>query len=148
MGFQYTETMTGTVEWDAQPGARHPFWFEVEARADSTRQHLADGKATVHGTIHASPIAQGAGVEGVVTIRPIGQRIIRYELSFAGSDGKRYQMVGQKAIRWRSPFKTFTHLPAEIFDDAHRRVGICETAFDLKRDWWSFLRSFRSLSAA
>lgn len=148
MGFQYTETMTGTVEWDAQPGARHPFQFELEARADSTRQHLADGKAAVYGTIHAPPIAHGVNVEGVVTIRPIGQRIIRYELSFAGRDGKRYQMVGQKAIRWRSPLKTWTYLPAEIFDDEHRRVGICETTFDLKHDWWSFLRSFRSLSAA
>jgi hypothetical protein len=148
MGFQFTETMTGTVEWDVQPGARHPFRFELEARAVSTRQHLADGKAAVRGTIHAPPIAHGAEVEGIVTIRPIGQRIIRYELSFGGSGGKRYQMVGQKDIRWRSPFRTLTYLPAEIFDEEHRRIGTCETTFDLKHDWRSFLRSFRPLSAA
>lgn len=144
MGFQFAETMTGTVAWDAHPGMRHPFRFEIEARVDSTRQHLADGKAEVRGTIHAPPIAQGVDVEGVITIRPIGQRIIRYELAFVGNDGKRYEILGQKAIRWLSPLKTFTYLPAEILDEEHRRVGTCETTFDLKNDWWSFLRSFGS----
>ena len=145
MGFQFAETMAGTVEWDAQPGTRHPFRFEITAQAESARQHLADGKAVVRGTLHAPPIAQGVDVEGVITIRPVGQRIIRYELAFVGDDGKRYEMVGQKDIRWRSPLKTFTHLPAEILDEEHRRVATCETTFDLKHDWWSFLRSFRPL---
>lgn len=145
MGFQFAESMSGAVEWDAQPGTRHPFRFELEARADSTRQHLADGKATVRGTIHAPPIAPGVDVEGVLTIRLFGERIIRYELAFAGHDGKRYELVGQKDLRWLSPFKTFTYLPAEILDEEHRRVGTCEATFDLKNDWWSLLRSFRPL---
>jgi hypothetical protein len=145
MGFQFAETMAGTVEWDAQPGTRLPFRFEITAQADSVRGHLADGKVAVHGTLHAPPIAEGVDVEGVLTIRPVGQRIIRYELAFVGDDGKRYEMVGQKDIRWRSPLKTFTHLPAEILDEEHRRVATCETTFDLQKDWWSFLRSFRAL---
>lgn len=148
MGFQFAETMAGTVEWDAQPGTRHPFRFEIEVRADSMRQHLADGKTAVRGTIYAPPVAQGVDVEGVITIRLAGQRIIRYELAFVGNDGKHYQMVGQKDIRWLSPLKTFTYLPAEILDEEHRRVGTCETTFDLKNDWWTFLRSFRARSAA
>jgi hypothetical protein len=145
MGFQFAETMAGTVEWDAQPGARHPFRFEITAQADSTRRHLADGRATVRGTVHAPPIAQAVDVEGVLIIRPVGQRIIRYELAFTGDDGKHYEMVGQKDIRWRSPLKTLTYLPAEILDEEHRRIATCETTFDLRKDWWSFLRSFRPL---
>ena len=99
MGFQFAETMAGTVEWDAKPGVRHPFRFEVTAQAESTRQHLNDGKAALRGVVHAPPIAQGVDAEGVITIRPIGQRIIRYELSFIGDDGKQYELVGQKDIR-------------------------------------------------
>ena len=143
MGFEFAETMAGTIEWDARPGERHPFKFEVTAYAESTRQHFEDGKATLHGTIDAPPIAQGASVSGVITIRPIGQRIIRYELSFVGDDGKPYELVGQKAIRWTAPLRTFTELPAEILDEEHRRVATCKTHFDLKNDGWSFLRSFR-----
>ena len=144
MGFQFAETMAGTVTWDASPGVHHPLRFDITAQAESTRRHLADGKAVVRGTLYAPPIAEGAPVEGVLTIRPIGQRIIRYELAFTGADGKRYELIGQKAIRWSHPLRTFTHLPAEILDEDHRRVATCDTAFDLARDWWSFLRSFRS----
>jgi hypothetical protein len=143
MGFQFAETMQGTVEWDAQPGAKHPFSFDVTAEADSTRDHLRDGKATLRGTVHAPPLTRAAAADGVITIRPLGARIIRYELRFTGDDGKPYELVGQKAIRWRMPIHSFTHLPADILDADHRRIGTCETHFDLRRDGWSFLRSFK-----
>jgi hypothetical protein len=142
MGFEFAETMAGTVRWDSAPDVTRPFKFEITARAESTRQHLADGKAELTGTIDAPPIAEGAAVQGVITIRPIGQRFIRYELSFVGDDGKPYELVGQKDISWLAPVRTFTYLPAEILDGAGKRVGRCETEFDT-RHLWSFLRSFR-----
>ena len=143
MGFTFAETMAGTFELDAQPGVQHPFRFEVTAHAESVRRHFADGKAELRGIVHAAPIADAADAEGTITIRPIGQRIIRYELSFVGDDGKQYEMIGQKDISWRAPLRTFTELPAEILDEEHRRVAICKTTFDLKNDLWSFLRSFK-----
>lgn len=148
MGFQFAETMQGTVEWDAQPGAKHPFSFEIAAEAASTRAHLRDGKAALRGVVHAPPLTQAASAEGVITIRPIGQRIIHYQLRFTGDDGKAYELVGQKDIRLRKLVHSFTYLPAEILDSEHRRVGSCETYFDLERDGWSFLRSFRLRPAA
>lgn len=143
MGFEFAETMSGTVTWDAEPGKKHPFRFEIRAHAPSTREHFMTGRANVSGVIHAPPKANSADAEGVITIRPIGQRIIRYELSFFADDGKRYQVVGQKDIRWLRPIHTLTTLPAEIIDEDHRRVGTCLTTFDYKHDLWSFLRSFR-----
>jgi hypothetical protein len=143
MGFEFAETMKGTMELDAEPGVRHPFRFEITAYAESTRRHFRDGKAEIHGVIYAPPIAEGAPVTGVITIRPIGQRIIRYELSFVGDDGVPLEMIGQKDIKWTAPLRTFTELPAEILDEDHRRVATCQTTFNLKHDWWSFLRSFR-----
>src|SRR4051812_42476122 len=145
MGFQFAETMTGTVEWDAQPGIEFPFSFAVTAEATSTRSHLADGKATLRGVVNARPLADAADATGTITIRPVGERVIRYELSFAGSDGKTYQLVGQKDLSWRAPVHTLTYLPAEILDDKHKRVGACKTTFNVRRDLWRFLRSFRPL---
>jgi hypothetical protein len=104
---------------------------------------MKTGVAKVRGVIKAPPKASSADAEGTITIRPIGQRIIRYELSFLGDDGKRYEMVGQKDIRWRNALETFTTLPAEIIDEDHRRVATCLTRFDYRNDLWSFLRSFR-----
>jgi hypothetical protein len=145
MGFQFAETMAGTVEWDREPGVQHPFSFEITAEAASTRGHLRDGKAKLRGVVHAPPLARAADAEGTITIRPIGERIIRYELQFAGDDGNRYEIVGQKDIRWRTALRSFTYLPADILDGENRRIGVCRTTFDVKRDGWSFLRSFRPL---
>lgn len=142
MGFEFAETMAGTLELDGTPGT-HPFRFEITAFAESTRQHLVDGKADVSGVIYAPPIVEGAPVSGVITIRPVGQRIIRYELAFVGDDGRGYELTGQKDIKWTSPLRTFTELPAEIRDDSGRLVAKCKTRFDLKNHGWSFLRSFR-----
>lgn len=143
MGFQFAETMSGTVEWDDDPGKQHPFRFEVTAHARSTRAHLRDGRAQLSGVIHAPPLANGVPAEGTITIRPLGRRIIRYELAFTGDDGRRYELIGQKDIRWMRPIETFTTLPAEIVDDSHHRVATCLTRFDYEHDLWSFLRSFR-----
>jgi hypothetical protein len=143
MGFQFAETMAGTVEWDAAPGVSHPFSFEVTAEATSTLAHLRDGKAMLRGVVHAPPLADAADAAGIITIRPVGQRVIRYELRFSASDGRGYQLVGQKDIRWLDALHSLTYLPAEILDDDHRRVGVCKTTFDLKHDLWGFLRSFR-----
>ena len=143
MGFSFAETMSGTVEWDKDPGKQHPFSFEITAEAASTRGHLRDGKAKLRGVVHAPPLARAADAEGTITIRPVGQRIIRYELAFTGDDGRRYEVVGQKDIQYRRLLATWTTLPLEILDAEHRRVATCLTRFDLRRQGLSFLKSFR-----
>jgi len=143
MGFEFSETMSGTVEWDVEPGTRHPFRFDVTARASSLRDHLFTGLATLRGKVLAPPKARDAEARGTIVIRPLGRRIIRYELAFTGDDGERYEIVGQKDIELRHLLTTFTTLPAEIVDAHQQRVGTCLTHFDLRRDGWRFLRSFR-----
>jgi len=145
MGFEFSETMAGTVVWDDAPGVVQPFRFEVTAHADSTREHLMTGRAVLHGKVYAPPRLDGAPADGIITIRPLVQRIIRYELAFTGADGKHYELLGQKDIRWLAPLASFTYLPAEIVDEDQHRVAVCETAFDLRHDGWSFLRSFRPI---
>ncbi|MCX5741264.1 MAG: hypothetical protein NT062_02055 [Proteobacteria bacterium] len=145
MGFQFAETMAGTIEWDSEPGKRHPFRFEVTATAASTRAHLASGKAALRGRLFAPPRATGVPTEGEITIRLFGDKIIRYELAFAGDDGTAYEMRGEKTIRWLAPRASFTSLPTAIFDvsgGGERHVATCETRFDL-RTLWPFLRSFK-----
>jgi hypothetical protein len=144
MGFEFSETMSGTVEWDAEPGQRHPFRLDVTAHAESIRKHAVDGIARMYGRLLAPPKTRDAEVDGTITIRPLLGKIIRYELGFTGDDGKPYEIVGQKDISFVHPFKTFTTLPAEIVDGDRRRVGTCLTRFDLRRDWWRFILSFRA----
>ncbi|HEY4243750.1 MAG TPA: hypothetical protein VGM88_28250 [Kofleriaceae bacterium] len=146
MGFQFAETMAGTVTWDDRPGVAHPFKFEVTAQAESTRAHVKDGKADLHGTIYVPPLTDAAEAHGTITIRPFGERIIRYELVFTGDDGNEYELIGQKDIRWTSPIHSWTHLPAEIRRAGGPRIATCDTRFDIRpANTWRFLRSFRPL---
>ena len=81
------------------------------------------------------PKADSADVEGTITIRPLGQRIIRYELSFLADDGKRYEMVGQKDISLaHGRSRPLRRCPPEILDEDHRRVATCLTRFDYRND--------------
>ena len=142
MGFEFAETMAGTVVWSREPKVTYPFKFEITAHADSTRAHLRDGQVVVRGVVTAPPLAEGADCEGTMTIRPIGQKLIRYELSFVADDGKTYEIVGQKDIRYARLLHSWTHLPLDVLDEEHRRVGIAATRFDLAHGW-RFFRSFK-----
>lgn len=143
MGFEFSETMAGTAAWTSEHGKRQPFRFDITAHAESTRDHFKTGKATIRGTVYAPPVTRAGPAEGTIEIRVLGKKIIRYELGFLADDGQRYELVGQKDISYLHPFASFTRLPAEIFDGQQRRVATCETRFDLRRHWWSFVRSFR-----
>lgn len=135
MGFQFAETMRGTIEWDTAPGVLEPFSFDVRAVASSSRAYLSTMEAELSGTVHAPPLGDLPG-SGVITIKPIGGRFIRYHLEFGD-----YVLDGEKTIRWLSPRESFTHLPAEITKGG-LHVAHVESDFDLK-DLWTFLRSFR-----
>ena len=143
MGFAFDETMAGTMERVDRPGERTPFSFTVHVRAASTLAHLRDGKLAMRGTVEAPGLAAAAEAEGTMTLRPFLRKVVRYELSFRGDDGKLYRFAGQKDIRWLDAKRTWTTLPGEITDESGRVVARCETRFDLASDWLQFASSWR-----
>jgi hypothetical protein len=141
-GFSFDETMSGTMT-RLSDGATVPFSFTVRVHQRSLRNQLRDGKAEMRGTIEAPGIAAAAECEGTMTLRPVRERIIRYELDFRGDDGRRYRFEGQKDIRWLDALRTWTTLPGEITDEAGKVVARCDTRFDYKSDWMQFVTSWK-----
>jgi hypothetical protein len=142
-GFEFAETMSGTWQPDEVGAAERPLSFTVRARAPSLRQHLRDGVAELHGTIDAEGLATGAEVTGTLTIRPMRERAIRYDLGFRGDDGKSYRLIGQKDLRASRPLASVTTLPAHIVDDAGRPLATCQVRFRLRDQLVPFLSSWR-----
>ncbi|MCA9679850.1 MAG: hypothetical protein H6709_00820 [Kofleriaceae bacterium] len=143
MGFAFDETMSGTMERVDQPGQAVPFSFSIHVHAPSLGRHLRDGKATLRGTVEAPGLAASAALEGEITMRPLGRRLIRYEFEFDGDDGRRYRFAGQKDIRWTDLRRSWTTLPGEITDAAGALVARCLTRFDARADWLQFASSWR-----
>jgi hypothetical protein len=142
-GFAFDETMAGTMERVDRPGEKQPFSFTVQVRAPSLWRHLKDGKAEMTGVVEAPGLAAYAEAHGEMTLRPLVARIIRYQLTFRGDDGRRYRFAGQKDIRWLDPLRTWTTLPGEITDEDGRLVARCDTRFDYRADWLQFAASWR-----
>lgn len=142
-GFQFSETMAGTFALAAEPDRQRRFSFSVLAHAPSLLAHLRDGKTRMHGTLEADGLADHVPIEGTLTLAPLTRRIIRYEFSFTGDDGRPYRFEGQKDIRLRDLRRSFTILPGAILDGDGRQVGTAETRFDLRADLFQFLASWR-----
>lgn len=141
-GFSFDETMAGTMTL-VRSGATVPFSFTVHVHAPSVWKHMRDGKADMRGMLEAPGLATHVECDGTMTLRPVRGRIVRYELSFRGDDGKSYRFAGQKDIRWLDALRTWTTLPGEITDADGTLVARCDTRFDYKSDWMQFVTSWK-----
>jgi hypothetical protein len=137
-GFHFHETMQGTYTRD---GVERPMKFSLQARAGSWLQHLRDRKARINGTVDAEGLASGRAIDGELTIDPVIRRLIRYEFSFTGDDGKPYRFAGQKDVSIFDLAGSMTTLPAEIFD-GDKPIASALLKFD-RRDLPAFLMSWR-----
>src|SRR5262245_59766457 len=108
-GFEFAETMSG-VWWLEGDRDERPLSFTLRARSRSLRSGIAE----VEGTLDADRLATGAALSGTLTIRPVRERIIRYELSFTDDSGRPLRLVGQKDLRATRPLASLTTLPAHI----------------------------------
>lgn len=142
-GFRFAETMSGTFATVDEPDNHRRFSFSVEARADSVLRHLRDGKTSMRGTLEADGLADCVPIEGTLTLAPLTKKIIRYEFSFTGDDGRPYRFEGQKNIRFTDLRNSFTTLPGTIVNAAGDTVATAATRFDLKADLFQFLASWR-----
>ncbi len=141
-GFGFAETMSGT--WtNLADGRERPFRFTVDVRSGPLGRFRKSSLCDMVGTVEAEGLASGRPLRGTLEMRPILGRILRYEFAFDGDDGRPYRFAGQKDIRWLDPLRSWTELPAEITDGSGRVIGRATTRFDLRRDAFSFMRSWR-----
>jgi hypothetical protein len=140
MAVAFEETMQG---WMTLAGAteRHELSFTIHARNPSAMDHFRTGHVDVTGVIRAAPLVERAVVTGSLLIRPVGQRLLGYQLNFANADGNPLRFAGKKQIAWSSPVRSWTTLPFQILAN-DKEVASGVVVFDIKRDWWSFSRSF------
>ena len=150
MGFGFAETMSGWLslasagqaEYPDATEERYPFHFRVRVTAPSLWNHLRDGQAQVAGVVHAPPFCEAADATGTMLIRPVGARLIRYQLTFKDARGRSLRFAGQKNLSYVALRRTVTELDGGLRDDQGALMATTHLRFDLRRDWLSFARSF------
>ncbi len=143
MGFKFDETMSGTYALVDTPDDHRRLSFSVRVEATSTLAHLKDGKMRLTGTLEMDGFADDVPIEGTLVMLPLTKKIIRYEFAFTGNDGQPYQFAGQKDIKFTSPRKSFTTLPASITDADGSEIATALTRFDIGADMFQFVTSWR-----
>lgn len=141
-GFGFEETMAGTLTLleDSQP---RRILFCLHAEAPRGAEYLRDGRTQVSGVISIESMTEATPMKGSLWILPL-QRVIRYDLSFADSEGKPLRFVGQKDVRLTDLRRTMTVLPGRLLDGEEHELGRGEVRFSLS-DLPSFLSSFRTV---
>jgi hypothetical protein len=142
-GFQFQERMTGTYTLTGSADQPRRISFSARVKADDSLRHLKDGMAELEGTVDLEGFADDVPLKGTIEIAPVRKRLIRYEFSFLGNDGRAYRFAGQKDIRLADLLGSWTTLPAALYDPSGKEIGQARMSFDMKADFLPLLVSFR-----
>jgi len=142
-GFKYEETLTGTYHLVSRPEEERPFSFTAQASVENMMKYLQDMSATLQGTLEMEGFADHVPFEGSLELNPLFGRVLRYQFTFVGNDGKTYRFAGQKDVQLFDLPGSMTTLPGAVYDASGNEIARVLTRFDLGSDLVPFLLSWR-----
>lgn len=149
--FSFDEAMRG-VWWPSdQPSFRRPAQFRCLAIAKDAARYLRDGRLRLEGQVRIEGLAGLAPCQGSLDILLPWRRLLKYDISFVGDDGRPYRFLGEKRVRYLDFTRTMTELSARLVDAQGSEIGGAELSFDLRTlpaMLWSFLQSLRGRGEA
>ena len=141
-GFSFVERLKGTVYRLDDPLRERAIALDIEAHVRRLRL------ASVAGHIRADGLCD-APVQGTLGLEGLGDRRIPYVLAFAGSDGRRYRLRGEKDLSWLAPVETLVVLPFSIgTDEGGVWTEVARGTLRAARDKESLRALVRSLRAS
>jgi hypothetical protein len=139
----FRETMHGTLWRLDAPTDERALDVTLEARTGDLRDIPGDRTFRLRGTVDVERLATRAEAEGTLVFKLATERRLPYRLRFRGDDGRAYELSGQKEWLPVSPLESVSTLPVTLYDDGGQEIGRATLRFDLRHQWWPFLRSFR-----
>lgn len=141
--FQFVETMSGSYHLLADPLDERPMSFTIRARSKSLGRFLGKRVVEIEGEVDAEAFADHRPLHGTLELDVVLTRRLPYDFRFTANDGRRYRFSGTKVVSGWKLAESMTVLPGAILDEEDREIGRAELRFDLRKDIWKFLRSWR-----
>ena len=142
VGFEFSETMSGTYHTLERPADELPMSITVRAEVHDMKRFLLDPTAEISGEVDAQGLADHKALRGTLEINPLLRRRLVYDFRFADNDGKDCRFHGEKEIEALRIVSTMTTLPGTIFRE-DREVGRAILRFHVRADLLRMVRSFR-----
>ena len=143
LGISFREWLTGSYWRLDAPTDERAMDVVIDAQPAGGGGPLREAAWRLSGTVDAEQLASRRPLEGTVALRFRGERRVPYRMAFAGDDGRRYELSGQKEWTSFMPFESVTLLTAGLYDEAGEEVGRATLRFDLRADWARWLRHLR-----
>jgi len=145
LGFR--ETMSGTARSVTAPGEAlgeaRPFSFSLHARSRGVWDFLRTREVDITGELMADGFGTKCPLTGTLGLDVLATGRLPYDFTFTADDGRTYRFMGEKRVKVGSLRRSMTVLPGRVLDDAGNVVCAAEVTFDIDRDFWDFVRSFR-----
>ncbi len=117
--------------------------FVFQVHVDCHEVGFKEAKGAINGTLRMAGLGEKIPVEGTIEVSPHWYRHIIYAFRFEAG-GKAYQFQGAKQVSFLRLAKTMTTLPGELIDiETGDKVADVLTTFNMGRDLWSFMKSYR-----
>jgi hypothetical protein len=142
-GLSFRQTLRGGYWRLDAPTRERGVDAVLEARAADLRVLVRDRTLLLRGTLDVEDLAVRAPAEGTLVFRLLDERRVQYRIRFRGDDGRSYELSGQMEWLPFAPLESVTTLPASLYDDQGAEIGRGVLRFDLRREGFRFLRSFR-----
>lgn len=95
LGFRFDEVMSGTHQWESQPGAEFDMEFKITWGPNDVLKWFADRLVCLlHGTMTVGGLCENAPCKGTISLH-YWKGIIKYDIHFIAHDTA-YQYVGEK----------------------------------------------------
>ena len=146
VGVSFHEALSGSYWRLADPTVELAIAVRLRFLMGDVREFLREKRWRVKGTIDAEGLASGAEVEGMVGSRLMEERRLPYQMAFAGDDGLRYELCGQKEWSGLEPIASLTILPVSVFDPDGEELARGTLRFDVRADFWRGVTSVRLLA--
>jgi hypothetical protein len=143
MGFEFSETMSGSYHLDANDHRERAMSFTIRARVFSLVRFLRDHLAEIAGEVDLEGFAEHRAMRGTLEIDPLFGKKLVYAFRFEGDDGRKYRFAGRKTVELTRLLQTMTTLPGDILDEDGRHVGAAKLRFDARSDLRKWLWSFK-----
>ena len=141
-GFHFNETMAGSYYKLGEPTVERPLEFTIRVETRDLKAFFRDRIWRIEGEISAEGIASAKPLSGTLDFKLPDEKRLVYRFSFRGDNGTEYEFFGQKDWMPIAPIRTISTLPGSLYAGGEE-IARAVVRFDMKRDLFKFLGSFR-----
>lgn len=139
----FRETFRGSYHLLETPLVEGSVDLHFVIHVNRFRRLLAEGFATVGGTVSFQGLADSAEAKGTIFFRLRTEKRVPYDVSFVADDGRTIRFRGQREQHPVNVLEVFTNLRFSLYDDADRELGRGLVRCDLRGDLRRTLASVR-----